>query len=479
MANIPTIFSISSESTLNTIHALGGRGLCVALPDEKTAAKADVIQVLDLAHAEHWLSTLSLIKQKNANTRIAMRLDTAIAAKSGLLNELLTLVDIVVCDLSSLSTLISTELSCLFDINHSCGIDNTGAINSVLEIKNALMQVKEHYLLAASTLVYQSNTGMNHWDCVDMGLYQGNEFLLESTYYQDESSHAFITALVTAIAQDYPFEDAFVVARAYCTQTTLLGRCHGWPKQRQYFPSVVLPNSPLGTELGLAASHPLSCDFASCDTTQLGLYPVVDTVEWLEKVLKSGVKTLQLRIKDKSDDEVADDIKAAVLLGQQYDARLFINDYWQLAIEHGAYGVHLGQEDMLVADFTAIKKAGLRLGLSTHGYYELLRAHAIKPSYIALGHIFPTVTKDMPSKPQGLLRLQKYADLMQDYPLVAIGGISLDRAPLVAATGVGSIAVVTAITRADDYRAAIASFEDVLAGYGIASDSLMARCSHG
>ncbi|WP_293134022.1 thiamine phosphate synthase, partial [Moritella sp.] len=129
---------------------------------------------------------------------------------------------------------------------------------------------------------------------------------------------------------------------------------------------------------------------------------------------------------------------------------------WQLAIEHGAYGVHLGQEDMLIADFVAIKKAGLKLGLSTHGYYEILRAHQIKPSYIALGHIYPTVTKDMPSKPQGLQRLQRYADLMQDYPLVAIGGISIARAPLVAATGVGSVAVVTAITRADDYKQAIA-----------------------
>lgn len=261
----------------------------------------------------------------------------------------------------------------------------------------------------------------------------------------------FSAALATVIGQDYPVDDALVVARAYLNQAASV-----WPTARSDFPQVVLPNTPLGEQLGLAPQMQLAYDFAPCDTHRLGLYPVVESAAWLAKVLQQGVKTLQLRIKDKAPAEVADNIKAAVALGRQYQARLFINDYWQLAIEHGAYGVHLGQEDMLVADLAAIKQAGLKLGISTHGYYEILRAHQIKPSYIALGHIYPTVTKDMPSKPQGLQRLQRYADLMQDYPLVAIGGISIVRAPQVAATGVGSVAVVTAITAADDYKQAIA-----------------------
>jgi len=268
---------------------------------------------------------------------------------------------------------------------------------------------------------------------------------------KDENSGIFSSALATVIAQDYPVDDALVVARAYLNQTG-----EAWPIDRSDFPQVVLPNTVLGDQLGLEQQMQLAYDFAPCDTNRLGLYPVVDTVAWLEKVLQQGVKTLQLRIKDKTPAEVVEDVKTAVALGRQYQARLFINDYWQLAIEHGAYGVHLGQEDMLIADFVAIKQAGLKLGLSTHGYYEILRAHQIKPSYIALGHIYPTVTKDMPSKPQGLQRLQRYADLMQDYPLVAIGGISIARAPKVAATGVGSVAVVTAITRAADYKQAIA-----------------------
>lgn len=225
-----------------------------------------------------------------------------------------------------------------------------------------------------------------------------------------------------------------------------------------------MPGTQLGSMLGLEETRPQATGFSPCDTRRLGLYPVVDTVEWLEKVLQQGVKTLQLRIKDKAPEQVAEDIKAAIALGKRYCARLFINDYWQLAIEHGAYGVHLGQEDLITADLTAIKQAGLRLGVSTHGYYELLRAHAIRPSYIALGHIYPTVTKDMPSKPQGLERLQRYADLMQDYPLVAIGGISIERAPQVVATGVGSVAVVTAITRAQDHKQAVAQLLQIVEG---------------
>ena len=73
---------------------------------------------------------------------------------------------------------------------------------------------------------------------------------------------------------------------------------------------------------------------------RLGLYPVVDSVEWIARLLEAGVRTIQLRIKDKSDETVEADIAAAIELGKRYEARLFINDYWQLAIKHHAYGIH-------------------------------------------------------------------------------------------------------------------------------------------
>ncbi len=198
---------------------------------------------------------------------------------------------------------------------------------------------------------------------------------------------------------------------------------------------------------------------------RLGLYPVVDSVAWIERLLAAGVKTIQLRIKDKQDDEVEADIIAAVALGRRYDARLFINDYWRLAIKHQAYGVHLGQEDLESTELELIRAAGLRLGVSTHDNMEIDVALAARPSYIALGHVFPTQTKQMPSAPQGLEQLGSHIERLADYPTVAIGGISLERAPAVLATGVGSIAVVSAITQANDWQAATAQLLQ-LAGVG-------------
>lgn len=198
---------------------------------------------------------------------------------------------------------------------------------------------------------------------------------------------------------------------------------------------------------------------------RLGLYPVVDSVEWIARLLDAGVRTLQLRIKDKREEEVEADVIAAIALARRYNARLFINDYWRLAIKHQAYGVHLGQEDLDTTDLTAIRQAGLRLGLSTHDDIEIDVALAARPSYIALGHVFPTQTKQMPSAPQGLATLTRHIARLGDYPTVAIGGISLSRAPEVLATGVGSIAVVSAITQADEWQQATRQLLD-LAGVG-------------
>lgn len=198
---------------------------------------------------------------------------------------------------------------------------------------------------------------------------------------------------------------------------------------------------------------------------RLGLYPVVDSVQWIERLLDADVRTLQLRIKDRRDEEVEADVVAAIALGRRYNARLFINDYWRLAIKHQAYGVHLGQEDLQATDLNAIRAAGLRLGVSTHDDMEIDVALAARPSYIALGHVFPTQTKQMPSAPQGLEQLARHVERLADYPTVAIGGISLARAPAVIATGVGSIAVVSAITQAVDWRLATAQLLEI-AGAG-------------
>lgn len=166
--------------------------------------------------------------------------------------------------------------------------------------------------------------------------------------------------------------------------------------------------------------------------------------------------TLQLRIKAPVEQTFLEDhVRTAVTLCESYQAILFINDHWELAIECGAYGVHLGQEDLITADLDRIQQAGLRLGISTHNDQELAKAHFLRPSYIALGHIFPTQTKSMPSRPQGLEALQAQVKKTPDYPTVAIGGISLDLVPAVLACGVRGIALVSAITQAKNWQGTV------------------------
>ena len=120
-------------------------------------------------------------------------------------------------------------------------------------------------------------------------------------------------------------------------------------------------------------------------------------------------------------------------------------------MQAGAYGVHLGQEDLdalPAAALAELRASGLRLGVSTHGYAEMLRADAVAPSYIALGAVFPTTLKKMATAPQGVARLAAYVRLMQSYPLVAIGGIGAAQFGEILRTGVGSIAVVRALVQA-------------------------------
>jgi hydroxymethylpyrimidine kinase/phosphomethylpyrimidine kinase/thiamine-phosphate diphosphorylase len=156
-------------------------------------------------------------------------------------------------------------------------------------------------------------------------------------------------------------------------------------------------------------------------------------------------------------------IAEAVTLCKGSKTRLFINDYWQLAIKYNAYGVHIGQEDLQDADLHAIQQAGLRLGISTHGCYEFLLAQQLKPSYLAIGAIFPTKTKNMIGQIQGVKNLQQILTLATDIPVVAIGGINQHNAAQVCQTGCDSIAVVTAITEAEAPELATAQLQRVIA----------------
>ncbi|THK39526.1 thiamine phosphate synthase [Ensifer sp. MPMI2T] len=175
-------------------------------------------------------------------------------------------------------------------------------------------------------------------------------------------------------------------------------------------------------------------------------YLVVDGAAWIERLVPLGVKLVQLRIKDRPDSEIRSEIRRAKAVCADHGCQLIVNDYWQIAIEEDCDFVHLGQEDLAEADVAAIRAAGLKLGVSTHDETELETALAVKPDYVALGPIYPTILKRMKWQPQGLSRISAWRERVRQLPLVAIGGLNTERLEGVFAHGADSAAVVTDIT---------------------------------
>lgn len=294
----------------------------------------------------------------------------------------------------------------------------------------------------------------------DCCVINGEVFWMHSPKQESLHTHgtgcSFSSALAATLALGYSRYEACVLAKTYINQGLALPDFfhHGYTGfQHNHFPHQ-LDKLPI-----ISRNHQFEAiQFPHCDSKQLGLYPVVNTLELVKACLENGVKTLQLRVKELSGEALENTIKQAIELGKQYRARLFINDHWQLAIKHQAYGIHLGQDDIKSADLKAISEANIHLGLSTHSWYEIAVAHSVQPSYIAIGPIYATTTKEMPFAPQGLEQLQQWQQLLAErYPLVAIGGINQSNAKQVLATGVGSIAMVRPITEAEDVAQAIES----------------------
>ncbi|MEK1929657.1 MAG: thiamine phosphate synthase [Pararhizobium sp.] len=175
-------------------------------------------------------------------------------------------------------------------------------------------------------------------------------------------------------------------------------------------------------------------------------YLIVDSADWIDRLVPFGVKLVQLRMKDCAETELRESIRRAKATCAAHGCQLIVNDYWQLAIDEGCDFVHLGQEDLAVADLAAIRAGGLKLGLSTHDDTELETALAAEPDYVALGPVWPTILKKMKWAPQGLDKLGNWKARIGGLPLVAIGGINADRIDRVFAHGADSAAVVTDIT---------------------------------
>lgn len=184
-------------------------------------------------------------------------------------------------------------------------------------------------------------------------------------------------------------------------------------------------------------------------------YPIVPDVTWLERIVPRGVKLVQLRIKDAARQDILSQTRRAIEITRAHDCQLILNDYWNVALETGADFIHLGQEDLQAADLAALRKAGVRFGISTHDEAELQTALAAKPDYVALGPIYETKLKVMRWAPQGLERIRLWRSEIGALPLVAIGGLTPDRATGVADAGADSLAVITDFITAPDPEARI------------------------
>jgi thiamine-phosphate pyrophosphorylase len=179
-------------------------------------------------------------------------------------------------------------------------------------------------------------------------------------------------------------------------------------------------------------------------------YPVVPNSDWVARLVAAGARLVQLRIKDQPDAELRRQIREAKAVCATHGAQLIVNDYWRLAIDEACDYVHLGQEDLVDADVKAIRRANIRLGVSTHDHVELEKGLAVDPDYVALGPVYPTQLKKMPFAPQGLVRVGEWKKLVGDRPLVAIGGLTLERALLCLEAGADSAAVVGDIVNSPD-----------------------------
>jgi len=385
------------------------------------------------------------------------------------------------------------------ELESLAGIFTDSEIDNASETKSDIKSYSD-IRHAAKTLINNGAKGV-----LVKGGHAGWQHDATDTYFTDREEIAFsqprvhhselrgtgcmqASAIAAFVAKGYCTNDALTLANAYVksvrdvssspySQSLLAAtgqsapqvpRLAGFPANKDVFPTVSFIKSVAYKSVDECKTESDAFDkyhykkhkkpFLQLSHTKRGIYPVVDSADWIEKLIPTGVETIQLRIKEDispwDQARISKEIQQAVALTKGTSCQLFINDHWQLAIEHGAYGVHLGQEDLFTADIDAIRKAGLRLGVSTHGYAEIQRIKSLAPSYIALGHIFATKTKDMPSQPQGIDRLKDYVDLCGDIPTVAIGGINSARCKAVADTGATHIAVVTAITEAPSPHAA-------------------------
>ncbi len=437
--------------------------------DSLQSVSFSAIKIGMLGNEQTIKTIIAFLEKQPSET--AVILDPVLASSSGgellssqgiqaLLKDLLPFVTLITPNTDELVLLTETTCQSYEDIEIGARkLLDLGA-EAVL-IKGGHFSTNE---LSKDINVYPNNNSNNSSNnSTDFFLSAKEQFYLQGKRWKNRSNVrgtgcALASSIACLLSKSYALNDAVVVSKALISAAIRKASCHSGQYKLYFSPP---KNGNLLTLKDLPKVYKKANElndqhhFKRCDTLSLGIYPVVDSVQWLKKLIPLGITTLQLRIKDKQEQEVESDIIHAINYAKQYKVRLFINDYWQLALKHKAYGIHLGQEDLdrlSNADLKNIATAGCHLGISTHSYTEVARAHALKPSYLALGPIFATTSKVMPWIPQGIKAVQNWVNLFGNhYPLVAIGGINLERAKALQQTGIGSVAMISEITQAEDY----------------------------
>lgn len=187
------------------------------------------------------------------------------------------------------------------------------------------------------------------------------------------------------------------------------------------------------------------------------LYPITDTsgvgrpshVALAGRLLEAGVRLLQIREKRLSDREFLEQLRQIRELCSVGGARFLVNDRVDLALASGADGVHLGQDDLPAREARKILGPKAVIGFSTHNEEQLRQAADLPIDYVAVGPVFATRTKKSGIPPLGVDFVRRARQLTR-LPLVAIGGIDLERAVHVWAAGADSVAVISDIVDSPD-----------------------------
>jgi hydroxymethylpyrimidine kinase/phosphomethylpyrimidine kinase/thiamine-phosphate diphosphorylase len=259
-----------------------------------------------------------------------------------------------------------------------------------------------------------------------------------------------------ALAKGFVAADAAIIARMATTRRAADGADFITD------PSV-LPQLSWGEQPVFAASAALP------PPRRLDLYAIVDSAHRVQQVLAAGVRTVQLRVKTPPSPDadwramLSLEVQRSIAACEAAGAELFVNDHWQLAAELGAYGVHLGQEDLLALGDegrAALRATGMALGISSHSLWELCRARTLAPRYIACGPVWPTLTKAMPWIAQGLDNLAWWCR-MAGVPVVAIGGVlGAEQVFDAARTGADGVCIVRGL--GDDPQQVVPSLQAAL-----------------